>query len=67
MVVEEATGAWGFGAEVVAAVTEANEAGTIRAARVAAHPLAIPNARPAEDVVLPGVQDVILAFHRVLQ
>lgn len=53
VVVEEGTMPWGFGAEVVARVAEELGAGLARAVRVASHHLPIPNARPAEQQVLP--------------
>jgi 2-oxoisovalerate dehydrogenase E1 component len=67
LVVEEAAGPWGFGAEVLARVTESLQASAWRGARVAAHPLTIPSARSAEEIVLPGVQDVVDALRRLLQ
>lgn len=67
VVIEEATQPWGFGAEVLASVAEALPTVSIRSRRVAAHPLAIPNARPAEEVVLPDVHDVLDAIRSVIQ
>jgi acetoin:2,6-dichlorophenolindophenol oxidoreductase subunit beta len=66
VVAEEATTPWGFGAEVVAETTERLGTG-VRSARVGAHPLPIPNARPAEEVMLPSVADVVAAIRRVAQ
>ncbi len=66
VVVEEGTGPWGFGAELVAAVAEALPGRALRCARVAAHPLPIPGARPAEDVVLPDAARVVDAIRRVM-
>jgi 2-oxoisovalerate dehydrogenase E1 component len=65
VVAEEGTGPWGFGAEVVAQVTEALAAHPPRCARVAAYPLPIPNARPAEEAVLPSVDRVVRAIRSV--
>lgn len=65
VVVEEGTEPWGFGAEVVARVAEALGGG-VRAARVAARHLPIPNARPMEDAVLPDVDRVLAGARRVL-
>ncbi|MEO8601661.1 MAG: thiamine pyrophosphate-dependent enzyme [bacterium] len=66
VVVEEGTGPWGFGAEVVAAVSEALAGASLRCARVAAHALPIPGARPAEDVVLPDAARVVAAIRQVM-
>jgi pyruvate/2-oxoglutarate/acetoin dehydrogenase E1 component len=62
LVVEEGTTPWGFGAEVVAATVEALGAAGLRARRVGAHHLPIPNARPAEAAVLPDVDRVVDAL-----
>ncbi|HSP96643.1 MAG TPA: thiamine pyrophosphate-dependent enzyme [Candidatus Dormibacteraeota bacterium] len=67
VVVEEGTGPWGFGAEVVAAVSEALSGQSLRCARVAAHPLPIPGARPAEDAVLPDAARVVAAIRQVMR
>ena len=52
VVAEEGTTPWGFGAEVVAQVAQACGRPP-RVARVGAHHLPVPNARPAEEEVLP--------------
>jgi pyruvate/2-oxoglutarate/acetoin dehydrogenase E1 component len=67
VVVEEGTGPWGFGAEVVAAVSEAMAGQALRCARVAAHALPIPGARPAEDAVLPDAARVVTAIRQVMK
>ena len=67
LVVEEGTAPWGFGAEVVAGVTEALGPRPPRCARVAAHHLPIPNARPAEDEVLPDVGRVVRALRGLMR
>ncbi len=67
VVVEEGTAPWGFGAEVVAAVSEALAERPPRSARVAAHPLPIPNARPAEERVLPDSARVLQAIRAVMR
>ena len=67
VVVEEGTGPWGFGAELVAAVSEAMAGQPFHCARVAAHPLPIPGARPAEDVVLPDAARVVAAIRQVMR
>jgi 2-oxoisovalerate dehydrogenase E1 component len=67
VVVEEGTGPWGFGAEVVARVSEALRGHPPGCARVAAHPLPIPNARPAEEAVLPSVERVMEAMRSVMR
>lgn len=67
VVVEEGTGPWGFGAELVAAVVEALPEAPPRCARVAAHHLPIPGARPAEDAVLPDAARVVAAIRQVMR
>jgi pyruvate/2-oxoglutarate/acetoin dehydrogenase E1 component len=67
VVVEEGTAPWGFGAEVVARVSEELEDHPPRCARVGAHNLPIPGARPAEETVLPSVEDVVQAMRKVTQ
>lgn len=62
LVVEEGTAPWGFGAEVVARVAEHSTSRSLRCARVGAHHLPIPNARPAEDAVLPDVARIMAAM-----
>jgi pyruvate dehydrogenase E1 component beta subunit len=67
VVLEEGTEPWGFGAEVVARVAEELGAELRGCARVAAHHLPIPNARPMEDAVLPDAARVVAAARRVQQ
>jgi len=67
VVAEEGTMPWGFGAEVIARVSEALANGPPRCARVAAHHLPIPCARPAEEAVLPDVARVVDAVRRVMR
>ncbi len=67
LVVEEGTGPWGFGAEVVARVAEASGDRPLRSARVAAHHLPIPNARTAEASVLPNVERVVQAIRELMR
>ena len=67
LVVEEGTAPWGFGAEVVAGVAEALRDRPARSARVAAHHLPIPNARPAEEGVLPDVDRVVRALRELVR
>lgn len=67
VVVEEGTEPWGFGAEVVARVVEALDDRPPRSARVGAYPLPIPNARPAEERVLPDAVRVVQAIRRVMR
>lgn len=62
LVVEEGTAPWGFGAELVTRVVEALQQRGPRCARVAAHHLPIPNARPAEDLVLPDAARIVAAM-----
>ena len=67
LVVEEGTTPWGFGAEVTARVAECL-GGALRASgRVGAYHLPIPNARPAEDAVLPSVDRVVDAMRRLMR
>ena len=65
VVVEEGTAPWGFGAEVVARVTEALGDRPPRSTRVGAHHLPIPNSRPAEERVLPDLRRVVDAIRSV--
>jgi len=67
LVVEEATAPWGFGAEVLARVGEELQARAWRGARVAAQCVPIPSARSAEEMMLPGVADVVEALRRLMQ
>jgi len=67
VVAEEGTMPWGFGAEVVARVSEAVAATPPRCARVGAHHLPIPCARPAEEAVLPDIDRVVEAVRRVMR
>jgi 2-oxoisovalerate dehydrogenase E1 component len=67
VVIEEGTAPWGFGAELVAQVSEALRDRPPRCARVAAHHLPIPNARPAEESVLPSVGRVVAALRDVMR
>ena len=67
LVVEEGTMPWGFGAEVVANVCQVLSERPPRCARVAAHQLPIPNARPAEDQVLPDVARVAAALRTLMR
>ena len=66
VVAEEGTMPWGFGAELVARVSEALAANPPRCARVGAHHLPIPCARPAEEAVLPDIDRVVEAVRRVM-
>ncbi len=67
VVLEEGTEPWGFGAEVVARAAETLGPELRGAARVAAHHLPIPNARPMEDAVLPDAARVVAAARRVVR
>ncbi len=66
LIVEEGTEPWGFGAEVIAKVTELLVDKPPRCARVAALHLPIPNARPMEDAVLPDSARVVAGARRLL-
>ncbi len=67
LVIEEGTQPWGFGAEVVARVCEELRDRPPRCGRVGAHPLPIPNARPAEDLVLPNAARVVAAMRELMR
>lgn len=67
VVLEEGTEPWGFGAEVLARAAEALGSDLRGAARVAAHHVPIPNARPMEDAVLPDAARVVAAVRRVVR
>ena len=66
LIVEEGTEPWGFGAEVIAKVSELLVDAPPRCARVAARHLPIPNARPMEDAVLPDPARVVAGARRLL-
>jgi 2-oxoisovalerate dehydrogenase E1 component len=66
VVVEEGTEPWGFGAEVIARVSEEIAGRPLRCKRVAAHHLPIPNARPAEASVLPDGERVAAAIRSLM-
>ena len=66
VVLEEGTEPWGFGAEVVARVSEEMGKELHGCARVAARHIPIPNARPMEDAMLPDAERVVVAVRRVL-
>ena len=67
VVIEEGTAPWGFGAEVVARIAESAAAQSLRCARVGAHQLPIPNARTAEQRVLPDVERIVQAIRTVMR
>jgi 2-oxoisovalerate dehydrogenase E1 component len=67
VVAEEGTMPWGFGAEVIARVSEALAEHPPRCARVGARHLPIPCARPAEEAVLPDIDRVVDAVRRVVR
>jgi 2-oxoisovalerate dehydrogenase E1 component len=67
VVLEEGTEPWGFGAEVLARAAEALGPELRGAARVAAHHLPVPNARPMEDAMLPDAARVVAAARRVVR
>lgn len=58
MVLEEGTGAFGWGAEVVARLASADAAGRARFRRLAAVDTAIPNAPALERTVLPSQEKI---------
>ncbi len=66
LVVEEGTEPWGFGAEVIAKISERLIDRPPRCARVAARHLPIPNARPMEDAMLPDAARVVAGARRLL-
>ena len=63
LVVEEGVKAWGWGAEVAAALYEAAGPALAGGAigRVGARPFPIPGSRPLEEAVLPQTRDVVAA------
>ena len=67
LVVEEGTEPWGFGAEVLARVIESTTDRAIRCGRVAAHHVPIPNARPAEALVLPDAERIANAIRSLMR
>lgn len=66
LVAEEGTVPWGFGSEVIARVVEEGADQPVRAARVGAYPLPVPNARPAEEQVLPDVARLVTALRELV-
>ncbi len=64
LVVEEGTGPWGFGSELVARISE--EVPSTRVRRVAARHLPIPNARSAEAQMLPNIGQIVQAIGKLL-
>jgi len=66
LVAEEGTVPWGFGAEVIARVVEEMTDQSVRAVRVGAYPLPVPNARPAEEQVLPDVDRLVTALRELV-
>ncbi len=67
LVVEEGTTPWGFGAELMAGVSERLRDQTLRQSRVGAYHLPIPNARTAEDCVLPDVDRIVRAMRELVR
>jgi pyruvate dehydrogenase E1 component beta subunit len=66
LVAEEGTVPWGFGAEVITRVVEEVTDQAVRAVRVGAYSLPVPNARPAEEQVLPDVDRVVTALRELV-
>ena len=64
LVVEEGTRPWGFGSELIARISE--EVPGTRVGRVAARQLPIPNARSAEDQMLPNIDQIVQAIGNLL-
>ena len=62
LVVEEGTGPWGFGTQVVSSIVECFKDRFVPCGRVASCHLPIPNARSAEEQVLPNVMKVMEAI-----
>ena len=62
LVVEEGTGPWGFGTQVVSSIVECFKDRFVPCRRVASCHLPIPNARSAEEQVLPNVMKVMEAI-----
>ena len=61
LVIEEGTLSMGWGAEVVARVSQEIGPGPLTTHRIAAHDLPIPASRPLEDAILPDIQDIVAA------
>ncbi|MBG0770768.1 MAG: alpha-ketoacid dehydrogenase subunit beta [Anaerolineaceae bacterium] len=67
LAVEEGTGSWGWGAEVLARSVEALGPKLRRAGRVAAQETVIPVAADLEKTCLPQVEDIILQAREMVQ
>jgi len=67
LAVEEGTGSWGWGAEVLARSVEALGPKLKRAGRVAAQETVIPAASELEKACLPQVEDIILQAREMVQ
>jgi 2-oxoisovalerate dehydrogenase E1 component len=65
VVIEEGSPAFGFGAEVVAALAE-HARFEFRSARVGARDFPVPSARGLEDAILPSVDDAVAAVRRIM-
>jgi pyruvate dehydrogenase E1 component beta subunit len=68
LILEESVRAWGWGAEVAAAIYE--EAGSRLVGgsigRMGARSFPLPVSRPLEDLVLPQIDDIIRAARSIL-
>jgi pyruvate/2-oxoglutarate/acetoin dehydrogenase E1 component len=66
LVVEEGTKTLGWGAEIIARITEIMGPELRSAARLAAKDLPIPASIPLEEMVLPGVDDIIRSIKKMV-
>jgi 2-oxoisovalerate dehydrogenase E1 component len=66
LVIEEGTLSMGWGAEVVARVSQALGANTLTTNRVAAQDLPIPASKSLEESILPGIQDIVSAAKKMV-
>jgi pyruvate/2-oxoglutarate/acetoin dehydrogenase E1 component len=66
LIVEEGTYSLGWGAEIVARVAESLGSRLQAVHRLAAHDLPIPASAPLEQLVLPGIDDIIQAANKMV-
>jgi len=67
LTVEEGQGFCALGAEVLARIQEHCPEVIVRSRRLSAYPSAIPSCKPAEDVMLPGVEMIRKAVLQLVQ
>jgi 2-oxoisovalerate dehydrogenase E1 component len=66
LVIEEGTLSMGWGAEIIARVSQAIGSNTLTTHRVAAQDLPIPASKSLEDAILPGIQDIVSAAKKMV-